>query len=79
MTKDPVVTRSYLDKRLGEFKNELKDELKSDLYEIKDEIVGEIHAMREEFDTHTSSHMRINDELQDHQKRINKVEKSLQI
>ena len=61
------VTEKYLDKKLKSFKTELKTELKSEikieLYEIKDEIVGEIKAMREEFDVHQYSHVRINDEL----------------
>ena len=70
---DPV-TKKYLDKRLNTFKDELKSELKSDLYEIKDEIVGEIKAMRDEFDTHQYSHRRINDDLQAHDERITKVE-----
>lgn len=64
------VTKNYLDKKLQTFKVELKDEIKDELYEIKDDIVGEIKAMREEFDTHQFSHTRINDDLQDHEKRI---------
>lgn len=66
------VTKLYLDRRLGEFGKKFKDEL----YEIKDEIVGEIKAMREEFDTHQYSHTRINDDLQDHDQRMSKLESS---
>lgn len=80
-----VVTKGYLDKRLNEFKggfrdyldkrlDEFKTEFKNELYEIKDEIVGEIKAMREEFETHQFSHSRINDEIQDHERRIAKLE-----
>jgi chromosome segregation ATPase len=69
-----VITKAYLDKKLKTFKVELKDELssglKTELYQIKDEIVGEIKAMREEFDTHQYSHVRINDELQEHSRQI---------
>ncbi len=75
---DNVITKDYLDKRLNQFKTELKtelgEELKGELYEIKDEIVGEIKAMREEFDTHQYSHTRINDDFQDHDQRISKLE-----
>ena len=79
------VTKSYLDRKLnastqavksyldGEFKKGFKDEL----YEIKDEIVGEIKSMREEFNTHQYSHRRINDEIQDHDKRLKKLEPSI--
>lgn len=75
MTKaNEVITKAYLDKKLKTFKVELKDELgsglKTELYQIKDEIVGEIKAMREEFDTHQYSHIRINDELQEHGRQI---------
>lgn len=68
MAKNNLVTKRYLDKRLGTFKEEL--------YDMKDEIVGEIKALREEFDSHQFSHTRINDELQDHEKRITKIEKN---
>jgi chromosome segregation ATPase len=75
MTKNnDFVTKTYLDKKLSSFKTELKDELKSELYEIKDEIVGEIKALREEFDTHQYSHVRINEEIEEHDKRITVLE-----
>ena len=74
MAKDGFVTKTYLDQKLTTFKEELKDELKVELYEIKDEIVGEIKAFREEFQAHQFSHTRINDELQDHDRRISKLE-----
>jgi predicted RNase H-like nuclease (RuvC/YqgF family) len=64
------VTEKYLDQRLEKSNAKLKEEL----YEIKDEIVGEIKAMRDEFNAHQYSHARINDELQDHDKRIGKLE-----
>lgn len=69
-----VITKTYLNKKLNTLKVELKDELggglKAELYQIKDEIVGEIKAMREEFDAHQFSHARINDELQEHSRQI---------
>jgi hypothetical protein len=64
MTKNnDFVTKTYLDKKLSSFKTELKDELKSELYEIKDE-----------FDTHQYSHVRINEEIEEHDKRITVLE-----
>ena len=74
MAKNNLVTKDYLDARLKEFGSSLKNELKNELYEIKDEIVGEIKTMREEFQAHQYSHARINDEIQDHEKRIDKLE-----
>ena len=80
---DGAVTKSYLDKRFKEYDGRLdsrfekfKTEFKNELYEIKDEIIGEIKAMREEFDTHQFSHSRLNDEINDHDKRISKLEAS---
>lgn len=70
MVKSKLVTENYLKETLQQFKVELKDELKSELLEIKEEIVGEIKDMREEFDTHQYSHSRINDEIQEHEKKL---------
>ena len=67
-TKNGLVTKLYLDKRLDKFKEEL--------YQIKDEIIGEIKKMREEFNAHQFSHMRINDDISDHEKRLIKLEKT---
>lgn len=77
-----LVTKKYLDSRLRKFKTELKTELKeelradlkSDLYDIKDEIVKEIKDLREEFQAHQFSHIRINDDLQDHEKGLKGLE-----
>lgn len=76
--KNNFVTKQYLDKKLGKFKTELKSELRSelseDLYKIKDEIVGAMKAMHEESDVHQYSHVRINEELEDHEKRITQIQ-----
>lgn len=66
-TQNNLVTEDYLDKRL--------EKLKGDIVDLKDEIVGEIKATREEFDVHQSSHARINDTLEDHEKRLSTIEK----
>ena len=65
-----VVTKSYLDNHFRIFKTEIKTEF----LEIKEEIVKEIKDMREEFDVHQFSHLRINDEITEHDKRIKKLE-----
>ena len=82
MSTNGLLTKAYLDKKLGQFGKKLKDELKtelkrdlkSELLEIKDEIVGEIKDMREEFNTHQYSHIRVNDDLQEHDRRLKKLE-----
>ena len=48
--------------------------LKSEVLDMKVEIVSELKNMREEHDVHQFSHRRINDELQEHGKRIKKLE-----
>ena len=48
--------------------------LGKDVLEMKVEILGELKDMREEFDTHQFSHIRINDELQEHDGRLKKLE-----
>ena len=85
-----LVTKDHLDKRLTRFKKELKQELRTDLVEvadglkkelknelieIKDEIVGEIKAAREESDVHQYQHQGLNDTLEDHETRLQKLEK----
>lgn len=76
--KNGLVTKSYLKEELDRFgkrlKKELKQELKGELIEIKTEIIKEIRDMREEFDVHQASHVRIDEELEDHEERIGKLE-----
>ena len=50
------------------------DEMKNDNLEMKLEILTEIKNMREEFDAHQSSHVRINEELEDHSDRLKVLE-----
>lgn len=76
--QNDLVTKSYLKEELGNFgerlKKELKQEIKSDLLEIKDEIIKEIKDMREEQEVHQASHVRINDELEEHEEKIIRLE-----
>lgn len=64
---DNLVTKDYLDKRL--------DELKNELIEIKDEIVGEIKASRDDSDVHQFQHQELNDTIENHEARLQKLEK----
>lgn len=50
--------------------------LKKDILEMKVEVLGELKDMREEFSTHQFSHIRINDELQEHDTRLKSLESS---
>ena len=52
------------------------DGLKSDVLNMKVEIMSELKDIREEHDVHQFSHRRINDELQDHEKKIKRLEAS---
>jgi hypothetical protein len=75
--KQKLVTEEILDKRFEEFTDfmtKLHENMVDELYKIRDIIVGEIKDYREEHDTHQASHMRINDELNLHDKRIKKLE-----
>ena len=60
-------------------KDEIKDEmslLRSDIAGMKDEIVTEVKAMREEFTVHQGVHERQQETLENHEKRIKKVEET---
>jgi len=71
LDKQNFVTEDYLDERFDNFKEEIKD----DLYSIKDEIMGELKKNRENDETHQFSHMRVNDDLQELDKRVTNLEK----
>ena len=60
-------------------KDGMKDEmflLRSDIAGMKDEIVTEVKAMREEFTVHQGAHERQQETLENHEKRIKKVEET---
>ena len=62
-------------KSTGATKSDIKA-LKKDILEMKVEILGELKDMREEFDAHQFSHVRINYELQEHDTRLKSLESS---
>ena len=69
------VTDKYLSQKLKESFKEFGDKLKEDLYQIKDEIMSELKKNRENDEAHQFSHMRINDDIQDLDKRVKTLEK----
>lgn len=69
MAKDNYATKSDI----HALKSDIQA-LKKDVLEMKVAVIGEIKNMREEFDTHQFSHQRINDELQEHDERLIKLE-----
>ena len=50
--------------------------MKDEIVEMKDEIMGELKSQQENQKIHNYSHSRINDDLDDHETRICKLEKT---
>jgi chromosome segregation ATPase len=72
--------RRTLELRIRGLKDSLDDEsalIKEQNLEFKDEILGEIKAMREELVATLSQYGRHEDILDNHEKRIEKVEKTV--
>lgn len=76
-------TKTYIDRGLYKLKEDLRFEIsedikgladKNDLIQFKDEILTEIKKLREDDEAHRFSHMRINDELQEHSKQVAKLQ-----
>lgn len=62
---------------LERFSDKILDEmalLRNDVANIKDEIITELKTSREEFIAHQGSHLRKQETLDDHEKRISKLE-----
>lgn len=71
MVKNGHATKSDIKILKSDIKN-----LEMRILESKVKILGELKDMREDFATHQFSHMRINDELQEHDKRLKTLESS---
>lgn len=72
---DRIRNKVWLD--MESLKDEMKDEmtlLRSDVAGMKDEVVTEIKAMREEFTVHQGTHIRQQETLENHEKRITSLE-----
>lgn len=69
MTKNNYATRGDVEA----VKKAVK-KVESRILESEIKILGELKDMREEFSTHQFSHIRINDELQEHSERLKKLE-----
>lgn len=60
-------------KRIDGYKNEI-DKFKDKVYDRMDAVYKEVVSMRLEQSMHTGSHERINDDLEDHDRRLKKLE-----
>lgn len=74
MPKNGNVTGAILNSELRKFEKRFEKKIKSYILDSEVRILGELKDMREEFSVHQSSHRRINDELQGHDRRIQKLE-----
>lgn len=64
---------------IEDFKEEFNSkitEFKSEILDSVDAVMGEIKAVRENQEAHNFSHERIDDDLDDHETRIGKLEKT---
>lgn len=60
--------------RFDKTTRKFKDEIKDDMYKFKDEIIGEFNKHDEDDKVHEFSHVRINEELEDHDLRISQLQ-----
>jgi len=84
MTKFNFVTNATFQKEMNKFRKEMTD-FKSELKEIAKslqnrivdsevKILGELQKMRESNDAHSFSHLRIDEDVENLQKRVSKLE-----
>jgi predicted nucleic acid-binding Zn-ribbon protein len=59
---------------LKDYVKSLREEVKIIVLESEERIMTELKDMREEFSAHQFSHMRINDDLEEHDRRLKKLE-----
>lgn len=74
LAKDLRGEMSTIRGEMSKVKTEMS-EMKNDIVCMKDEIVGELKAIREEFETHQFQHQTTNDTLDDHETRLRNIEK----
>ena len=75
--QEELVTKSYLDARLKEFKTEIRDEMRMQTGEILqgvDKILVRFDAAEKDHAAHAALHGRITDDLHVHDVRIKKLE-----
>ncbi len=77
MTPSNYVTKGFLTTKLSKLKEELRSEIKNSKKSVKDvildselRILKELKDMREEFEVHQFSHQRINQEIEELQKKV---------
>lgn len=85
MAKDSYATKAdlkrleqNLEKEIIDSKNEIVG-TKNEIINMKVEVLGELQKMREDDAAHKFSHIRIDDDLIEHDNRLKKVENSMQI
>lgn len=74
---DGIRNQTWLD--MENLKDEVKDEtalLRNDIAGMKDEIITEVKAVREELTAHQGAHERQQETLENHEKRIKKIEET---
>jgi hypothetical protein len=81
--QDLLKIENIVDKKLDEKLEEKFDEklkffpTKEEYFSKMDKIIGELKASREAFELHTGQHTRVDDELENHNKRIKKIEQHI--
>ena len=70
MAKNHYATKADLEESL----ENTKKEIKTAILESEIKVLGELQDIREEFAVHQFSHARINDELQENDRRLKKLE-----
>ena len=75
--KDFDEIEKLMDKKLDEKIKFLPS--KDEFFNRMDALSGEVKAMREAFEMHAGQHEWVNDEIENHEKQIRRVEKRLSI
>lgn len=77
--QDLLKIENIVDKKLDEKLDEKIKFLpnKEEFFSKMDTYIGELKASREAFDLHTGQHTRVDDQLDNHDKRIKKLEQHL--
>lgn len=70
-----LINQQYgeLSKKIDSYKAEI-DKFKDKVYDRMDAVYKEVLAVRLEQSVHTGSHERIDDDLENHEKRLKKIE-----
>lgn len=77
--QDLLKIENIVDKKLDEKLDEKLKFLptKEEYFSKMDKVIGELKASREAFELHTGQHARVDDQLENHDKRIKKIEQHI--